>query len=272
MLNDIVARDQCPKCKEQGRDNSKDNLAIYADGHEWCYAGHGLIKPVKMEAHIEKLNTTITPTTNKAPTTIELPFDSSVNLPVEVVSRLLSWGLTIDQMQKHKFMWSESKRRLIMPVYDGYGQLLMYQERSWDIGERKYMTYGKSTDILHIIYPNITAEQKDTIILTEDLVSAIRVSEYKPAMPLWGSDIPLQTIRRLASRFSTVGVWLDPDMKQKAVRDVLRISQYVPCFFIESTMDPKFYAIDRIREHIDISGYHMFYKDKPSIIMENNNT
>lgn len=263
--NEIIARDQCPRCRSNGRDNSKDNLAVYADGHEWCYAC-SYHRPAKLEQRIEKLITTITPETNKAPETIALPPDTSLSLPEEVISRLLAWNLTFNQIKIHNFMWSEDRKSLIMPVYDGYGQLLMYQERSWDIGKRKYMTYGKPTDILHIITNNPL--NKDTIILTEDLVSAIRVSEYKPAMPLWGSDIPLQTIRRLASRFNTVGVWLDPDMKQKAVRDVLRISQYVPCFFVESSMDPKFYPIDRIMEHIDISGYHMFYKDKPTIITD----
>jgi hypothetical protein len=161
-------------------------------------------------------------------------------------------------------MWSKVEQKLIMPVYDSYGQLLMYQARSWDIGQRKYLTYGNCSDILHIIRPdrNNNTIDNSVVILTEDLVSAIRVGEYKNAMPIWGSDIPLKTIQRLASQFYVVGVWLDPDMKLKAVKDVLRISQYVPAFFIESSLDPKFYELDRIKEHIDISGYHLLYKDK----------
>ena len=145
----------------------------------------------------------------------------------------------------------------------------MYQERSWDIGQRKYLTFGSPSDILHILSPEGKVDNT-TIILCEDLISAIRISEYKNAMPLWGSDIPLKTIQRLASRFYVVGVWLDPDMKLKAVKDVLRISQYVPAFFIDSNLDPKFYALDRIKEHIDISSYSMLFKDeafgKPKVV------
>ena len=34
----VVSKDQCPKCAAQGNDNSGDNLAIYSDGHHYCYA------------------------------------------------------------------------------------------------------------------------------------------------------------------------------------------------------------------------------------------
>ncbi len=260
--NSLVARDRCPACKAKGKDTSKDNLAIYADGHEHCYAC-GYYKPARDEERIRKLApTTITEAeSKKAPGSVQLPIDASELIPADIVQRLLRFGLTPKHLKKHNFKWSNSKQRLIMPVYDGYGQLLMYQERSWDISEKKYLTYGKPSDILHILMPEDDLLSK-TVILVEDLISAIRVADYLPAMPLWGSDIPLKTIKRLASRFEVVGVWLDPDMKLKAVKDVLRISQYVPAFFIESGMDPKMYNLAQIKEHIDISGYHVMYQDK----------
>ena len=34
----LVKREQCPKCKERGADNSGDNLAVYDDGHKYCFA------------------------------------------------------------------------------------------------------------------------------------------------------------------------------------------------------------------------------------------
>jgi twinkle protein len=40
----IVDRKTCPLCEQEGRDTAGDNLAVYDDGHEYCYAGHGLIK------------------------------------------------------------------------------------------------------------------------------------------------------------------------------------------------------------------------------------
>ncbi len=256
----IVGRDQCPRCKSRGADNSKDNLAIYQDGHEWCYACQ-YYKPAKIEKRIGRLLEPIE-ATNRSTNIISLPDDASASMPAEILSRLMAWGLSIEQITRNKFMWSKELDRLIMPVYDGFGQLLMYQARSFNPVAQKYLTYGKSSDILHVIPTLGTNSDKRVVILTEDLVSAIRVSEYKPAMPIWGSDIPLKTIQRLATQFEVVGVWLDPDMKIKAVKDVIRISQYIPAFFIESGLDPKFYNLERIREHIDIAGYHMLFKDQ----------
>lgn len=34
----VVEREQCPKCADNGRDNSEDNLACYDDGHKYCFA------------------------------------------------------------------------------------------------------------------------------------------------------------------------------------------------------------------------------------------
>lgn len=34
----MVIKAQCPRCAEAGRDTGKNNLAIYADGHVYCYA------------------------------------------------------------------------------------------------------------------------------------------------------------------------------------------------------------------------------------------
>jgi twinkle protein len=33
----VVSRDRCPKCAENGNDNSGDNLAVYSDGHTHCF-------------------------------------------------------------------------------------------------------------------------------------------------------------------------------------------------------------------------------------------
>ena len=258
IADELVGKDQCPACAARGQDTSKDNLAIYRDGHEWCFAC-GYRTPAKLE-HRVRNTITVPPRESKA---VTLPSDASVNIPGHVLDRCLGWGMTKDLIDKHKFMWSEQRKRLIMPVYDVSGHLLMYQERSFDITQTKYLTTGAVSDILHILYPEGDRDNS-VVILTEDLISAIKVSMYKPAMPIWGAGIPLKTIRKLASQFSVVGVWLDPDMKLKAVKDVLRVSQYVPAFFVNSNLDPKFYNRETIKEHIDIAGYKMIYKDTDS--------
>lgn len=36
--NIAVGKEQCPKCAENGKDRSKDNLHRYEDGHAWCFS------------------------------------------------------------------------------------------------------------------------------------------------------------------------------------------------------------------------------------------
>jgi len=38
MTSKVINREQCPACASHGRDNSQDNLAIYDDGHKYCFA------------------------------------------------------------------------------------------------------------------------------------------------------------------------------------------------------------------------------------------
>ncbi len=264
-----VVKSQCPRCAAQGRDRSGDNLAIYADGHEYCFSCNYYV-PAPPSAKIKQMSQAIRVESNKAPDIIKLPFDASPNFSPEILSRLTSWGITMKDIEKHKLMWSDMENRLVMPVYDQYGQLLMYQARSFTPGAIKYLTKGGSSDILHILQSEPEGPNyNECIILVEDLISAIRISHYKPAMPLWGNDIPLKTIRRLATRYHTVGVWLDPDMRLKSIKDVLRINQYVPAFVITSNLDPKLYSLENIKEHIDLAAYEMFYKDQPTKTFNN---
>lgn len=37
-MSKVIEREQCPACASRGQDNSQDNLAVYDDGHKYCYA------------------------------------------------------------------------------------------------------------------------------------------------------------------------------------------------------------------------------------------
>jgi hypothetical protein len=33
----VISREPCPQCRGKGEDNKGDNLALYDDGHAYCY-------------------------------------------------------------------------------------------------------------------------------------------------------------------------------------------------------------------------------------------
>lgn len=45
----VISRKRCPKCAANGNDTSGNNLAVYDDGHSYCYACEYYIKGTKME-------------------------------------------------------------------------------------------------------------------------------------------------------------------------------------------------------------------------------
>ena len=34
----LLSKERCPACAELGNDTTADNLAVYSDGHTWCFA------------------------------------------------------------------------------------------------------------------------------------------------------------------------------------------------------------------------------------------
>jgi hypothetical protein len=54
------------------------------------------------------------------------------------------------------------------------------------------------------------------VVLVEDYISALRVSEHLPCMPLFGCTINLERLQELLGRFNTLIVWLDYDKLNNA--------------------------------------------------------
>ena len=56
MDNKVIRKEQCPQCAKKGRDNSRDNLAVYDDGQTHCFScgDHGFVehhrtKPIQIK-------------------------------------------------------------------------------------------------------------------------------------------------------------------------------------------------------------------------------
>ena len=53
MENTLVYKTQCPTCAATGKDNSKDNMAVYSDGQTHCFAcnEHSFVEHNKTTKH-----------------------------------------------------------------------------------------------------------------------------------------------------------------------------------------------------------------------------
>jgi hypothetical protein len=174
---------------------------------------------------------------------------------------LRKYGIDDKTIEEYKIGWSQERFMLIFPVFDSQGNLVMWQGRNFRDSGGKYLTKGPKSDIMYLTG---NPYEKDILVVTEDFISALKVGVIYQSMPLWGSTMSLGLIKKVASRFSQLGVWLDRDKAKESVEIALRASQYLPTFVVESTFDPKDYQAQVCAQMV-LAG-----QSKNTIYQENN--
>lgn len=245
-MSELIKMGSCPNC------NSSDAFAHYTD-HKFCYScKHYEAGEQSIADRREYL--TFKNTHTKGPI---LPEDFSYHIPQQGVDWLQKYNITQKEVLNHRMGWSEHGVTvrdkqvgplLIFPVYAEVGHLSMWQARNFGTTGPKYITRG-GKDHLHILGQQ---HESDTIVLTEDLLSAIKVSRIAPSMPLWGSFMSLEHARRLSTRFKKAVIWLDKDKAQEALKQAANAShifeQGISC--IRTERDPKEYSTQEIMGYL----------------------
>ena len=245
----VVKKEQCPMCKKLGKDNSHDNLAVYSDGHKFCFSCKYTEFPNKITAFKNK--EVYDHIDFSAP---HLPIDCDIVYPQRALEWIYQYDLTKEDLLKYNVMWSESLQRLIFPVF-GDGFLIAWQGRSFYLDselQKKYPKwYGKGNlkDTLNIMGTG------STLVLTEDVVSAIKVSKCGVrAMPLYGCNVGdrFKLIKTQVKHGESVLVWLDPDKRKEGLLEAHRGRIYgLNCRAIISSNDPKEHSYDEIKEKLN---------------------
>lgn len=250
----------CPKCRELGNDKAGDNLAVYSDGHKFCYAcryycdatlhdkicSHEHVKPIQRSLH--------------------LPDDANIDYPVFCVDWIKKYELTKKDMLNNKMLFSEkginfkekkAENLLLFPCWEG-DTLQAYQARYFghDKSIPKYLGRGKLDKHYHFIFNGKPGSIKDSniLVITEDLLSSIKVSKLGVCtMPLWGNNFTnrIDMLLKLTTINHKVLLWLDPDMTIKSVKEsnVARLKG-LQCTSIHSTHDPKEHSYSEIENYL----------------------
>lgn len=202
----FVKHDSCPRC------GSRDNLAVYDDGSEFCFGCHKWTAPNTLSyirSAINKLDT-------KQEEHIELamPDDVEPTYPLEAVEWFKKCELGISDMRAMRCLWSERKKWLIFPIFDDR-HVISWQARSFNPEEkRKYISQGNIHNVVNIYGSG------SPLYLTEGILDSYKIYRYtgNAAMPVFGSHIST----RMALRLLTLGhehyvIWLDADKYKEAV-------------------------------------------------------
>ena len=234
----------CPNCRRNGNDRNGDNLAVYSDGHKYCFrCGYTVLS-----SGLKRLQEASTIPRNS----IILPSDVDEHLPIQARNFLKNYSLTQHDITNNTLLWSESYKRLIFPYLSPDG-LLGWQGRylGTEQNKAKWFSRGKLQDFQHVV----GNKRSRTCVLTEDIISAIKVSHNTNicASPLFGSHISLAKLLRYKKNFDNIIIWLDDDMKTKVVKySQLANSIGLRVATVCTQLDPKEYNDATIKELTDV--------------------
>lgn len=231
---------KCPKCP------SSDAFHVWDDGHGHCFSC-GFHQYPNMT--IESLKSSLKSNEKKSKFhyEISLPADFDYHIPSEAMAWLYKYNLTRLEIHRNKIGWTETFQSLVFPVFGVSQELLLFQARYFGPNDKvpKWKTFGSVKDLIHLPEKH----NDDVLVLVEDIISAIKVSRVKNCMPLFGSHLPLETVRRVSKLFRTGRIWLDSDKRPEALKMALACSEYgMPTTVIFTDKDPKEYPTADIRE------------------------
>ena len=234
-----VTHERCPKCALAGRDRAGDNLGVYPDGSRHCFScgyhrsGRSLFtKRVESNGY-----------ENKG----VLPFDFTREVPVRAWRWLLQFGLSYTYWKEH-VGWSEHYSRLVFTV----GQPTRFSIGRYigDRDERKWYIWGDRGEHVELIRPAVPYGGDSPVALVEDLISAHKVGQVTPCIPLFGTKVLDSTIKALIDLKRPVALWLDQDQYTLLAPKINRVQTFLThsVRYIHTEKDPKRYSIDEIKE------------------------
>jgi hypothetical protein len=225
----FVEHTSCDKC------GSKDNKAVYTDGHTYCFGCGDYRKSQSLSGRVQ----THFP---RGLSEVVLPSDARHVLPITSLSWLKQYGLTNEEIDDVGCCWSEQQSLLIFPQYNE-GSLVGYIGRRFGGEGSKYVIRGAKTSFNRVYG---TAVGNTTIIYTEDLVSAVKVSRVCAARPLFGTSLS-----RLEKGYDHHILWLDKDKQSSSVQQCRHWRQYgYDIHPVITDLDPKCYTTQQIEEYI----------------------
>lgn len=244
-MTNFLRHESCPRC------GSKDNLGVWEDGHKWCFGCH-YYESGDGNLNQEILLKRIKYNNDKITSKVSLPNDFDYSIPPAALDWLAKYDLTKQEIIANHIGYSEEHQRLIFPVFSETGEVLMWIGRAFgDKHTSKYYIKGDVKGVLHILgYGKI-------LVLTEDLVSAIKVSRVTAAMPVFGSHVSNYTLLKTSRFFKELAIWLDRDKAAEAVKAAQRARLFFDVVSVVITdKDPKEYGVKEIRRYLKYDGFN----------------
>lgn len=161
---------------------------------------------------------------------------------------ILSYGLSMDTINESGICWSDKFSSILFPRYLD-GNLVAFQARRFpNEGGPKYVTYGDSASLYDALRGSTG---RDTLVLVEDYLSGLKVSQIVPAFVLNGTGLKDSQLTYLLKDYSKFVIMLDNDnwqVKTSQFKLLKRISTFAKkANIVEVTKDPKEYELAELK-------------------------
>lgn len=213
----VVSKGPCPEC------GSKDNLATYADGHQFCYTpGCGLQRRGQLD-NDEAAPTKSVSTSKK--TEDFVPFTSE-----HMASGIKARKLSQETVSRYGYFLHKERGKLlhVAPYYDPQGQLAYqkYRNRDKDFWFQEVVEDSPQSKKCQLFGQHVWGEKHDKkVVVTEgelDAMSVAQATKFKvPAVSIIqgvGSAVSsLKANYRWLDRFDEIILWMDNDEQGQSV-------------------------------------------------------
>ena len=245
MTSVLLYHTVCPNCRQEGADRTGNNLAVYSDDHQWCYRCGYYVGANKITRYKNK--------DIQLTKQVSLPHDVEPSLPQFARDWLeQNYEFNNNTITNNKILWSHDKQYLIFPyfingVLEGWqGRVFKPEEKE----KRKWFSQGSLDEIIYTL-----GKDSPCLILTESIISAIKVSRFTQAMPIWGSNISTNKWARLSHLTNKVIIWLDPDKQKEAAQQAQTGRLFIDnVSVILSDKKPKDYTYNEIKDLLNATG------------------
>lgn len=157
---------------------------------------------------------------------------------------LLKARLTPTKIEEEGFLWDEASQELFIPIKHE-GNVVGWQARSFAGEGKKYTTMAEDKSKLFSHY--VTGS--NVLLITEDVLSALRGAEICDSMGLLGVSLKPSAIVAIAQKnYDKCVVFLDGDNPQVklAARKIVKRLPFLRTVVVETGKDPKHHSKEEL--------------------------
>ena len=235
----------CHRC------GSRDNLATYDDGSQWCWGCH-YYKPPQISAFVtqKKKEESVEGTNSN----IILPADLSTNFPPQVLEYVGKYGITVEELIRNDYSYSHKQQSLVRSYRGNSGDAKQrangFESISRLLQTKRVKKFTGSKEDCNTIC-RAKHPRKAGLVLVEDSLSSIKVARVCDSMALLGTNLPMLKLMQIEKLYDKVWVWLDKDKFKEAWDIATRIKWMgIQTQVILTDLDPKEYDGDFILEKL----------------------